>query len=59
MFRYGFGLAMDEWLKNGRTDGKTYNEYKAARRLFRDEDFGVPDLDSEPTEEELRFCETH
>ncbi len=57
MFRHGLDLFVNEGRKNGTIDRKTYDEYWTERRLFKDEDFGTvhdPDLDAEPTEEELR-----
>jgi hypothetical protein len=54
LFRHGIDLVVKEGLNNGKIDRKTYDEYFARTRLFIDEDFGVPDSDREPTEEEIR-----
>lgn len=44
LYRRGFDLVVIEVYNGGRIDRKTYDEYRAIRHLFRDEDFaGIPD----------------
>lgn len=55
LFRHGFDLVMEEGYKERKIERKIYEDYLKARHLFKDEEFGGrnPDLDREPTDEEL------
>jgi hypothetical protein len=56
LFRRGIDLVVKEDFVDGKIDRKTYDEYWNVIRLFKDEDFSGkgPDLDREPTDEEIR-----